>query len=130
MAKITIMGDVLQIKSILTIDEIERVKMYAPDALKLFDEEGNEVFGVSIGDSFWSKYGICFCSTDGEGKVFMSTNNPVTDHTDAEAEKAEVIKVFAPVLNKLNAIEAHIKGVQEEITALEVDAANSVTFAQ
>ena len=130
MAKLTIMGDMIQIKSDLTKAEVERVRDFAPEALKLVDEDGNEVFGVSIGDSFWSKYGICFCSEDQNGKLFMSTNNPVIDHADPEKEKKEVIKTFAPVLNKLNAVEAHIKDVQETITAVEVEAASAITFAQ
>ena len=51
MAKLSIMGDTVQITTDLTKEMVQRIKDYAPEALKLFDSEGNEVFGVGIGDA-------------------------------------------------------------------------------
>ena len=129
MAKLTIMGDMIQLKSDLTREEVERVEAFAPEALKLFDTDGNEVFGVSVGNAFYSKYGVCFCSEDSEGKLFMSTDNPVKDHTDPEAERKEVIKYFAPMLSKLEAIESNVAGAREALEAMEESVDNSVVFA-
>ena len=129
MAKLTIMGDMLQLKSDLTREEVERVEAFAPEALKLFDTEGNEVFGVSVGNAFYSKYGICFCNTDSDGKLFMSTDNPVCDHTDPEAERKEVIKYFAPVISKLEAVEANVASGREALEAMEQSVESSVVFA-
>lgn len=129
MAKITIVGDMIQIKTDLTKSDVERVKTFAPEALKLFDNEGNEVFGVDMGDACYSKYGVCFCSEDADGKLFMSTDNPVSDHSDPEKEKEEVTKYFALLINKLRAVEANVQGAAETLTAVETEAKEAVVFA-
>lgn len=129
MAKVKVLGDMMQIKSDLTGAEFDRIESFAPEMLKLTDDEGNEVFGISRGHAFYSKYGVCFCSEDAEGKLFMSTNNPVVDHTDAEKEKEEIVKTLAPVLSKLNAVEKQIKNAGEILTAIETEVKESVEIA-
>lgn len=129
MAKVTIMGDIVQIKSDLTKNEVERVKAFAPNALKLYDQDENEVFAIGIGDASYSKYGICFCSEDAEGKLFMSTDNPVTDHADAEKEKYEVTKYFASIINNLTLIEKNVESAKEALEEMEANVADSVVFA-
>lgn len=129
MAKVTILGDMVQIKSDLTSAQVERVKAFAPEALKLFDEDGNEVFGVDIGNASFSKYGICFCSMDSEDKLFLSTNNPCLDHENEEEEKKVIIKAFAPMLAKLKDVEANIAACESELDALEASVTDSVVFA-
>ena len=130
MAKVTVLGDVMQIKSDITAKEFERIESFAPEMLKLTDDEGNEIFGVTRGNAFYSKYGICFCSEDAEGKLFMSTNNPVTVvHGSAEEEKDAVVKELAPILHKLQAIEANIKKADEMLTAIETEVRESVELA-
>lgn len=129
MAKVTIVGDVVQLKSDLTKEEITRVKAFAPEALKLFDEDKNEVFAIDIGNASYSKYGICFCSEDVDGKVFMTMDNPVLDHSDAEKEREEVVKYFAPVLHKLNVLEENIISAKETLEEMEASVNESVVFA-
>ena len=131
MATIKIMGDILQIKSELTEKEVERVEAFAPEALKLFDNEGNELFGVSYpANACFSKYGICFCNKDDEGKIFMSTNNPITDHSDPDKEREEVIRIFAPLLSKLRAVEAQVAAAKEKLEAMEASVTDAVTFVR
>lgn len=130
MAKMKVMGDMIQLSTDLTKDELERVKNFAPEALKLFDNEGNEVFGVGIGDASYSKYGICFCSETAEGKMFMTTNNPVTDHSDPTKEREEIVRYFAPIINKLQAVEANVAAVRESLDALEASVQDAVTFVE
>ena len=129
MAKVTIMGDAIQLKTSLTRKEIERVKAFAPEALKLFDTEGNEVFSIDISHASFSKYGICFCSEDAEGKMFMTMDNPVLDHSDVEKEREEVIRRFAPALNKLETVEANVEAAKESLEQMEAAVTDSVTFA-
>lgn len=129
MAKVKVLGDMMQIKSDITGKTFDKVEKFAPEMLKLVDDAGNEVFGITRGDAFYSKYGICFCSEDAEGKLFMSTNNPVTNHGDAEKEKDEVVEKLAPIINKLNAIEKQILAAEEMLTAIETDVRESVEFA-
>lgn len=128
MAKIKVMGDVIQLSTELTREELERVKNFAPDALKLFDTEGNEVFGVGIGDASYSKYGICFCNETAEGKMFMSTNNPVTDHADPTEEREAIVRYFAPIINKLQAVEANVAAAKETLDSMEAAVQDSVEF--
>lgn len=128
MAKLSIMGDTVQITTELTKETIKRVSDYAPEALKLFDEEGNEIFGIGVGNASCSKYGICFCSEDANGKLFMTTNNPVTNHADPEKEREEVIRCFAQMLSKLKAVEENVADGAEAIAEIESDVRDSVTF--
>jgi RecA-family ATPase len=130
MAKMKVMGDMIQLSTDLTKDELERVKNFAPEALKLFDHEGNEIFGVGIGDASYSKYGICFCSETAEGKMFMTTNNPVTDHSDPAKEREEIVRYFAPIINKLQVVEANIATVRESLDAMEASVQDAVTFVE
>jgi hypothetical protein len=129
MAKVTVLGDVMQIKSDLTGKEFDRIESFAPEMLKLTDEDGNEIFGISRGNAFYSKYGICFCSEDAEGKLFMSTNNPVTVHGGPEEEKDAIVKEIAPILHKLQAVETQIKKAEEVLTAIETEVRESVELA-
>lgn len=126
MAKVKVLGDMMQIKSDITAAEFERVKSFAPELLKLIDVEGNELFGVERGNAFYSKYGICFCSEDAEGKLFMSTNNPVTDHSCAETEKEAIVKELAPIIDKLNSIEEQVQMASETLTDIETRVKESV----
>ena len=128
MAKLSIMGDTVQITTELTKETIKRVSNYAPEALKLFDEEGNEIFGVGIGNASYSKYGICFCSEDANGKLFMTMNNPVLNHSDPEKEREEVIRHFAQVRSKLKAVEENVADGAEAIAEIESNVRDSVTF--
>ena len=129
MAKVTILGDMIQIKSDLTAAQVERVKAFAPEALKLYDEEGNEIFGVDEGNASFSKYGICFCSKDNDGKLFLTTNNPSEDHSNVEEEKKVVVKAIAPILAKLKAVEENIAACERDLDELEASVTDSVVFA-
>lgn len=128
MAKIKVIGDVVQIKSDLTEDDFKKISNYAPEALKILDDKGNEVFGISMGDAHWSKYGVAFCNTDSNGKLFMTTNNPVTDHKDPSAEKELITEIFAQVLFHLGVIEQNFQTLKTELTAIEQEAARSITL--
>lgn len=130
MAKLSIMGDTVQITTDLTKEMVKRVKDYAPEALKLFDTEGNELFGIEIGDASVSKYGICFCSETAEGNLFMTTNNPVCDHSDPEKERETVVRHFAPMISKLQMVEDHVNAVKAELDSVEAAVQESVTFVR
>lgn len=130
MAKIKVLGDMIQIKSELTEEQFDRVKTFAPEALIMKDDEtGEEVFGIEKGASNFSKYGICFCSTDSDGKLFMTTNNPTLgDHSNREEEMQKILKIFAPIMAKLNASEAHILNVMATLESVEEAVKESIEF--
>jgi len=126
MAKLKVLGDTIQIKSDLTEADFKKVQNYAPEALKLKDEQGNELFGISLGDAHWSKYGIAFCNTDADGKLFMTTNNPVSNHEDPAAEKKAIKELFATVLFNLEAIENFFSQIKAELDEIEQKAENNI----
>lgn len=130
MAKMKVMGDMIQLSTDLTREELERVKNFAPEALKLFDSEGNEVFGVGISDASYSKYGICFCSETAEGKMFMTTNNPIVDHSDPAKEREELTRYFAPLLHKLQAVETGVTAVKASLEDMEASVQDAITFVE
>ena len=75
MARATILGDVIQIKSRLTKEQLKRAENFKPGTSVLEDENGNEVFRIEYGKSAsFSKYGISFCSTDENGFMFIQYN--------------------------------------------------------
>lgn len=123
-----VMGDTIQLSTELTKEEVARVKNYAPEALKLFDNEGNEVFGVGIGNASCSKYGICFCSESADGKLFMTTDNPVADHSDPAKEREQLIRHFASMISKLQAVEANVNAAKDSLESMEAAVQDSVEF--
>ena len=129
MAKITILGDTIQIKSAITERIFERAENYDPGVLKLVDGDGNEYFGICRGDASYSKYGVTFCSTDSDGKLFMTTNNPVINQENPDFEREVVKKAFAQVLDKLNQVEEQVFAAEEELTQIEKNVDDSVVFA-
>ena len=126
MAKLKVLGDMIQIKIDLTESDYKKVTNYAPDALKVKDEEGNEIFGISMGDAHWSRYGVAFCNTDSNGKLFMTTENPVTNHEDPVAEKNLIKEKFAQTIFFLELIEKHFAEIKTELTAMEQNAERSI----
>ena len=128
MAQINVTGDMLQIRTSLTKEAYEVVKYFKPEALKLVDDKGNELFGITVGDAHVSKYGISFCNTDSEGRLFMTTANPVTDHSDPAAERNVISKEFAQVINNLQIIETQIANEQPNIRALVQNAHRAINI--
>lgn len=129
MAKLKVLGDMIQIKIDLTESDFNKVKNYAPDALKIKNDDGDEVFGISMGDAHWSKYGVAFCNTDSDGKLFMTTNNPVVEHSDP-AEELKIIKEkFAQTIFFLEMIEKNFDSIKTELNAMEQNAERSIEMA-
>ena len=130
MAQINVTGDMIQIKTKLTEEEFELVNYYKPEALKIVDDKGNEIFGITRGDAHVSKYGISFCNTDAEGRLFMTTTNPVSDHSDVEKERKEINREFAQMINNLQIIETQVAYEKPNIIALEQNADKVIRFSE
>lgn len=126
MAKLKVVGDTIQIKIDLTESDFNKVKNYAPDALKVKDEEGNEIFGISKGDAHWSKYGVAFCNTDAGGKLFTTITNPVADHSNPANEKKQIKEAFAQTIFFLNMLEQNFSQIKAELDAMETEAESSI----
>ena len=128
MATLKVLGDTIQIKLNVTEAEFNKVKNYAPDALKVKNDDGDEVFGISRGSAHWSKYGVAFANTDAAGKLFTTVTNPVEDHSNPEAEKAAIKETFAQTLFFLGLIEQNFQAVKTEVDAMEQDAERNIVM--
>ena len=129
MANITAYGDTLTITSDITKEEYLKVERFAPEALKLKDEDGNEIFRV-IYDPFaksCSENGIVFHSVNTEGKLFFTTDNVVTGiHEDLDAERAMITDRYASILTKINAVESVIKAVSNDVNGMAESVQSSI----
>lgn len=78
--KITLHRDVAKyvLTSTLKKEDLELVKKHRPDALKIKDSDGNDVFGMSYvaGKSCISKNGVTFGAVNAEGYVIVTGDIP------------------------------------------------------
>ena len=128
MAQLNVTGDMIQIKTSLTEEEFDLVQYYKPETLKLVDEKGEEYFGITRGDAHVSKYGISFCNTDANGKLFMTTENPVHDHSNIAEERNLISREFAQTINNLQIIETQVANEKPNIRALEQNANRAINI--
>ena len=104
--------------STLTVDTIELVKKYRPDALKIKDTDGNDVFAVSYCKDRpnISALGVTFGSKSAEGG-FAQIAGDLPEKLNAGMTYGDFVadKVGA-ALEHINALEASIPAVAAEIT--------------
>lgn len=112
MAKIKVMGNALVLTSDLKTEVIKDVKNYNEKACTLFNENKEPVFALETGDHpSCSNYGVCMDSTNSEGKAYITIVG-----LDRKSEtKDSIIKRFAPVLVKLNAVEKQIEDIKDQV---------------
>jgi hypothetical protein len=122
MAKITVVGDVYVITSGKKLEDIKLVERYRPNALKIFDEDGNEVFVVNTnGDGYIGKFGVTFAQEARDGSKAAVITMPIPKNVQ-DAKRYAVNELGAPLMN-LNKIEAGLDAViaeiRNEITVIE-----------
>lgn len=85
---------VIAFNSKLTAEAIKALQKHMPSALKMKDEEGNDVFAISYkeGQGSISEYGICFNKVDSEGCALLSIQADVTNKEIAEEYAAIIMK--------------------------------------
>lgn len=107
--KIKIMANSYALTSDITVGQIESLKQRNPEALKIKDKDGNDVFAVSYaeGADSVSKFGITFgaMSRDGEGKAVLVGTIPagVKTNEEAKAYVEEKLHVASTYLKTLEA---------------------------
>ena len=119
-AHVDISGASAVLVSDVTLEDLKRVEKYAPDMLKLIDEEGDVAFKVQTDEGTGSanKYGVCFGSYTNEGGKATVT---VLLDDEIEDKVAAVRDIMGSALLDLNEIEKEIPGVLEEIAAKEAE---------
>lgn len=130
MAKLQIMGDSIQIKSNITEDLFKAVERYYPEKLSLRNEANEEYFVLNIGNASIGKYGISFPNKDENGCLFVTSENPVHDHSDSIAEKNEIVSRYAHIMYNLRAIEGQIHEAEETIINMESSVEDSISFTE
>ena len=127
--KITINGDAYVLASEIKAEDIELLKKYDPDALKIKDKDGNDKFSVTYaeGKSGIQKFTDSACATFG-GKTRDDAGNATITGTlpaglngkdEAKAFVAELVTPFLPYLNQLEkSIPEAAKKIRAEHSAL------------
>lgn len=129
MAEIRVLGDMIQLKTDITEEALRKVNLYDESALKLKDEDGKDYFAVGLGSASVSKFGVCFCSVDFDGKLYMTTSNPTTStHENMEAERQTILEEYAPIIRDLRKVEAQVVSLLREANALENDVNGAISF--
>ena len=125
-AKVQISGASAVLVSDVALADWEKVEKYAPELLKIVDEDGDVLFKVMTGRGTGSvnEYGVCFGEhTNDGGKA------TVTFLFDAEvADKVQAVKDIAGnALLDLNEIEATIPDIMGEIAEKEAKIAELIS---
>ena len=131
MAKIMVAGDAVVVTSDMKLEDIKLVKKYRPEALTLFEGEGEEkepVFKIGIGDGGIGKYGAEFDQETRDDEKLATLTTLIPAGT-ADA-KAYVSDAFGRAILKLNKLEATLPGVIEEIAAEKAAIEANITVAQ
>ena len=130
MAKLKAFGDTLMIQSSITTDDYEATERHKPDALKLKDENKEDIFVVSVGAASVSKYGISFCSHNTKGCLFMTTENVVQGgHTDLEEEKKMIEDNYASIIANLIKVEKQVEEAKAEIAQTVESVSDSIELS-
>lgn len=110
----------------ITKEDVEILKKNAPDALKIKDDEGNEVFAINYveGTKSLAKFGVTFGSVTTDGKLSLSCRVE-----DAENPQDEILDIVSPIQKYLEQLEASIPTAVEAVkTAREALASKIVEF--
>jgi len=117
-AKVTLSGAAAVVVSDINLEDWKRVEKYAPEALKIVeDETGDVVFKVMTGDHGGSinKYGVVFGSHTNSGKATVT----VLLDEEVEDKVAALKDTIGSALLDLNDIERDIPEVLVEIQKRE-----------
>lgn len=118
--KVTLFKDVARyaLTSTLTKENIDLVKKYRPDALKVKDADGNDVFGISYveGKNCIAKNGITFGATSHDGGFAMVVGDlPETLPAGTPNVNEYVADIVGSALGYLESLENTLPSIAEGI---------------
>ena len=119
-AHVDISGASAVLVSDVTLEDWKRVEKYAPEALKIVDEDGETIFLVATrpGSGSINKYGVCFGSYENDGGKATVT---VLLDEDVEDKRAAVKEIMGSALLDLNDIEKELPQVLKDIGDKEAE---------
>lgn len=123
MAKVQITGDAFSIETNLLMEDIQNLKKFNPQALKLKNEKGDEVFAITLGTvGSISDAGIVFTSAADNGNASVTAMFPETNMAYEDKRKFITNEVGKTIL-KLNEIEpiitTELRAFNEAIAEIE-----------
>lgn len=127
--KITINGDAFVVTSSIKLSDIEVLKKTNPEALRLVDEEGNDVFSVdyNAGRPSISQFGITFGGVSRDNaKQLTYTGTIPAGVADAKEFVADII---SPVVAYLSELEETIPDDAKSATDTRNKLLASITVA-
>ena len=119
MAKIKVIGNAVAIQSNAKLEDLKVLKKYRPQALTLFEGEGDKkeaVFAVGTSTEPCGKVsaiGVMFGSADAEGFAVATVIEPCM----GEEPKVFVAEKYGPIAAKLTKLEATIPAAIAEVEA-------------
>ena len=128
--KIKIVGDAFVVTSNLAVSDIELLAKHNPDALKIKDEDGNDLFSVSYkeGKPSIANFGITFGGkTRGTKGLATYTGSIHASVADAKKHVAEIIGCISGNLSKVektfadavDTVKAEQKALLDSITVCD-----------
>jgi len=119
-AKVEISGASAVLVSDIALEDWEKVKKYAPEALKIVDEDGDTIFKVSTcnGGGSINEYGVCWGSYTNEGGKATVT---VLLDEDVDDKLSAVKEIMGTALLDLNDIEKDIPDLLKDIADKEAE---------
>lgn len=125
MSKVKIVGNAVVITSDLKREEIERVKKYTKDGLKLKDEKGNDVFTIALGEnSSISQFGITYGEQNAEG--YAQATLLLDESIEPDKRMDTVLDTHAITLTQLNTLETYIRSTATELESTIAGIADSI----
>lgn len=130
--QVKIMANTYALTSAIKVEDIELLKDRQPSALKITDEEGNEVFAVSYaeGKSCVTNFGITFGAKarDNSGAAVLTGIIPATAKTNDEA-KAYVEQTLHQAIAYLTLLEERIPAAAHKVKAEKEALMNSIVLS-
>lgn len=126
--RISILGEALVLTSTLKVEEIKLLRKYKPDALKIKNENGDDLFAIAYkeGCSSITPKGVTFggASRDGNEFATFTANISVAEGEDIKEVVADLIGVPAGYVSQ---IESAAVNALHEVRAARAELLNSIT---
>lgn len=124
-------ANVFVLNTTIKTEDIQLLKSGNPNALKEFDDEGNEVFAINYeeGEGCITDFGITFGKTSADGTACVSARGYLVDEDateDIEALKEAVIEIFLPIQPHLEKLEASVPEAVTQLKATKTTLSNLI----
>ena len=123
--KIKVIENKILVESSITVEEFENVRRYAPEALKINDADGDEIFVVMIEDtSMVGDFGIAFNKYGDKLVAWLDMDKVEVPKKKYIEERygmalARLKEVEAQVAQSLNDVRAKISTVTDSIEVID-----------